>query len=296
MSILALDIGGTKVALRREGDDGPPQETVVRWSDGASRSDDLDLLRSLVAGEQPGARAVGVSLPASVDRSGTVTSWPNRPSWVGLDWGGLVADLFPAVPTATADDGDLAALAEAEHAGRPDVVYLGVGTGVGGGIVCDGRPLPRPGRGSCEVGHMVVALDGPRCDCGRRGCLQAVASGPAVLRAASTARGYETGYEQLREAWRAGAPWADGAVRAAGRALAAAVVGVGELLQVDLAVIGGGFAAGIPDLTTVVADHVAGYARVGHRLPEVRAAALGGASSLHGALSLARSLRPGAPL
>ncbi|OLM31237.1 Transcriptional regulator/sugar kinase [Pseudonocardia sp. Ae717_Ps2] len=291
VSILAIDIGGTKVALRREGAGTPPHETVVRWSEGASRSDDLALLRAAVATMGSGSRAVGVSLPATVAVSGTVTSWPNRPSWVGLDWAGFVADLFPATPTATADDGDLAALAEAEHAGRSDVVYLGVGTGVGGGIVSDGRLLPRSGRGSCEVGHMIVALDGPRCDCGRRGCLQGIASGPAVLRAAGAAFGQETGPEQLLDGWRAGAPWADGAVRAAGRALAAAVIGVGELLRVDLAVIGGGFAAGVTDLAAVVADEVAGHARVGHPVPEVRAAALGGTSSLHGALSLARSLR-----
>ncbi|WP_245707853.1 ROK family protein [Pseudonocardia oroxyli] len=295
MSILAVDIGGTKVALRHEDGGAPPYEAVVRWSDGASRADDLALLRAAVAAVPGGSRAVGLSLPATVDVSGTVTSWPNRPSWVGLDWAGVVADLFPATPAATADDGDLAALAEAEHAGRSDVLYLGVGTGVGGGVVSAGRPVPRQGRGSCEVGHVVVALDGPRCDCGRRGCLQAIASGPAVLRTASRARGYETGYDELREGWRAGAPWADVAVRVAGRALAAAVVGVGELLRVDLAVIGGGFAAGVPDLTAVVADQVADYARVGHPVPAVRAAALGGASSLHGAVSLARSLRVGAP-
>jgi len=295
VSILAVDIGGTKVALRRENDSAPPHEAVVRWSDGASRAEDLAVLRAAVAAAPGGTQAVGLCLPATVDVSGTVTSWPNRPSWAGLDWAGFVADLFPEVPTATADDGDLAALAEAEHAGRTDVVYLGVGTGVGGGIVSDGRPVPQLGRGSCEVGHVVVALDGPRCDCGRRGCLQAIASGPAVLRAASTARGHETGYDELRWGWRAGAPWADAAIRAAGRALAAAVVGVGELLRVDLAVIGGGFAAGIPDLTAVVTDHVAGYARLGHPVPQVRRAALGGASSLHGAVSLARSLRVGAP-
>ena len=92
--------------------------------------------------------------------------------------------------------GNVAALAEAHAAGRPDLLYLGVGTGVGGGIVLGGRLLPGPSRGSCEIGHLIVDRSAARCDCGRRGCVQSVASGPAVLRRAARGRGAEVTFAE----------------------------------------------------------------------------------------------------
>ncbi|MEV5764906.1 ROK family protein, partial [Micromonospora sp. NPDC052213] len=189
---------------------------------------------------------------------------------------------------AAPDDGDLAALAEARHAGHDDVVYLGVGTGVGGGVVLTGRPVP--GRSSAEIGHTVVALDGPRCDCGRRGCLQSVASGPATLRRAADARGAEVSFDDLRDGLRAGREWAVDAVDTSCRALAAAVVSLGELLDPAAAIVGGGFAAGLPGFVPLVAEHARSAGRPGRPAPPVLPAALGGLSSLHGAVELARGL------
>jgi len=266
-------------------------EGTVRWPAGGVE-EDLDALahavREVCIGAPSPLAAVGVALPATVDDAGRVVAWPGRPSWTGLDIGGYLRDLFPDARLRWADDGDLAAVAEAAAAGRRDVVYVGVGTGVGGGIVCDGRPVPGPDRGSCELGHMVIDRSGPLCDCGRRGCVQAVASGPATLRRAASARGTaEVTADELRQAWLDGAPWATDAVHDSAEAVALAVVNAAEIAGLGTAVIGGGFAVGLSGYTAVVAERVRVQARPGHPGPEVREAVLGPLSSLSGALLLA---------
>ncbi|WP_018656659.1 ROK family protein [Actinomadura flavalba] len=292
---LGIDIGGTKVALRIEDGHGA-RESVFRWPASADPRADRDALRAGVAElrrvwDRP-VGAVGVAVPAALDAAGRVTAWPGRPGWAGLDLRGLLRELFPAVPVRCGDDGDLAALAEAGHAGVRHVLYVGVGTGVGGGIVLDGAPVPGPGRGSCEVGHLVIDRSGPPCDCGRRGCLQAFASGPATLRRAARLRGEPAGYDELREGLATGRIWARAALRETSAALATAVIGVTELVRPDAVIIGGGFAAGLPELVPGVRDHLRALARPGFPAPPVLPARLGALSSLHGALLLAKPTPP----
>ncbi|MDM4723042.1 ROK family protein [Micromonospora sp. WMMA1363] len=291
VGLLAVDVGGTKVALRAEAPGRPAYDRTFRWPPGADPAADLAALEAEVTalravwGPVP---AVGIAMPATIDATGTVLTWPGRPSWAGLDLAGACRRIFSDSRTAYADDGDLAALAEARHAGHDDVVYLGVGTGVGGGVVLDGRLVP--GRASAEVGHMVVDLDGARCDCGRTGCLQSVASGPATLRRAGLARGLEVSFDDLRAGLRDGRPWAVEAIHTSCDALAAAVVSLGELLAPTVAIVGGGFADGMPGFVPLVGHTARLTARPGRPAPVVRAAALGGLSSLHGAVQLARDL------
>ncbi|MER5355076.1 ROK family protein [Kitasatospora sp. NPDC002551] len=294
--VLGIDVGGTKGALRAEaGPPGGPQRTaqaVLRWPAARGADADWAALAGAVArlGERWGGTfsAVGVAVPATVGPDGRVLAWPGRPGWEGFALAPALRRLFPAAEVAWADDGDLAALAEAEHAGCDHLVYLGVGTGVGGGIVHRGAPLPGPARGSCETGHLVIDRRGPRCDCGRRGCLQASASGPATLRRAARLRGAPVDFAGLRTALAEGAPWAEEAVEETCSALAAAAVSLAELVHPELTVLGGGFADGLPGLAARVEAHAAALARPGGPVPAIRPAALGGLSSLHGALALAR--------
>lgn len=284
MSYLGIDVGGTKVALRVE-DVTAHREHTFRWAPGTA-DDDIAALTAAVcelraAWPRP-VTSVGVALPATLDREGRVTAWPSRPSWTGLDLTAKLAAVFPEAEVACADDGDLAALAEADHLGCHDLLYLGVGTGIGGGIVLDGRPVPGLERGSCEIGHLVVDRTGPRCACGRRGCVQAVASGPATLSRAGV------DFDALRAGWLARAPHAVRAIDESCAAIAAAVVSVAELVHPRTTVVGGGFADSLPGLPAAIADHVAALARPGHPPVPVRAAGLGASSSLYGAVLLAR--------
>ncbi|WP_051965800.1 ROK family protein [Kitasatospora mediocidica] len=289
---LGIDVGGTKVALRAESAAGHVEEASFAW--GPSLGVDRDLARlAACVGEltvRTGApfRAVGVAMPATVGPDERVTAWPSRPEWTGLELGRALRGLFPAAAVAWADDGDLAALAEAEAAHCDDLLYLGVGTGVGGGLVLGGRLCPGAGRGSFELGHLVLELDGPTCVCGRRGCLQATASGPATLARAAGLRGAPVTFDDLRAGLRERRPWAVTALDRTGYALAAAATGVAELLHPRLALIGGGFAAGIPELVDRVAEHLTALARPGLPALPVAPARLGGLSSLRGAVLLAR--------
>lgn len=290
------------MALRVEHDDLSISECSFRWSepDGTRATPpgdaarDLDLLaqhvRKLCADRPERLSGVGVAMPATLDAAGTVTAWPGRPGWAGVDLRATLSALFDDVEVSCADDGDVAALAEAHEAGCRDLFYLGVGTGVGGGIVLDGKPLPGLGRGSCEAGHLIVDRAGPLCDCGRRGCVQAVASGPATLRRAARRRGAEVTFTALRDAALDGQPWAVTSLRESCAALAAAVTGVCELFHPSLVLIGGGFAAAMPDFVATVAERTTALERPGHPLPPVRPARLGGLSSLHGAVLLAKGL------
>lgn len=293
-SYLGIDVGGTKVALRTEGGGAgtPAAETTFRWPEPARLTTDLEAfaknIRACLDNWPEPVRAVGMAMPATLDHAGRVTRWPGRPGWTGLDLAGWLRTALPPVPVRFADDGDLAALAEARQAACRDLLYIGVGTGIGGGIVCDGQLLPPPARNSAEIGHVVVDRSGPRCDCGRLGCVQAMASGPATLRRAARLRGGPVTFAEFLPALAGDQPWATAAIEETGAALALIVTNVSELLSPALTVLGGGFADAIPRLAPLVTEQAQRLARPGQSLPPVQPGALAGLSSLHGAILLAR--------
>jgi kanosamine 6-kinase len=292
ISYLGIDVGGTKVAFRAERDAREPYEATFRWPAPESARADLGELaenvRQLREKWPDPIDAVGVAMPATLDSGGRVVAWPNRPTWAGFDLNSALRALFPEAEICCADDGDLAAIAEANAAQCPNVVYLGVGTGIGGGIVIDGRAIPGPARGSCEIGHLVIDRFGAECDCGRRGCLQAVASGPATLRRAAEIRATQVDFEDLKSAFADGRPWAVSVIQETCAALAVAAVSLSELAHPDMVVVGGGFAAAFPGFVTRVSRAAGALARPGHPAPTIYKATLGGLSSLRGAVLLAR--------
>jgi kanosamine 6-kinase len=292
---VGIDVGGTTVGVCVE-DGATIVEEVFSWPLSSTAEHDLNLLGGwvephLVAAGRAAGRApaaIGIAMPATCDSAGVVVAWPGRPSWVGLDLVATLRGIFGTVPVAWADDGDLAALAEADHAGCPNVLYIGIGTGVGGGLVHEGRLWPGPRRGSFELGHLVVDMAGPRCDCGRRGCLQAIASGPATLRLAAELCGRPVTADRLARGVALDEPWASAAVARSAAAVAAAVVGVAELAHPDLVLIGGGFGLKVMDMVACVAREAEALRRGGTQPLTVRPAALDTRSSLIGALHLAR--------
>ncbi|KIF78149.1 hypothetical protein QR77_38845, partial [Streptomyces sp. 150FB] len=161
MSYLGMDIGGTKTALLLERPGAArPAYARFAWPPGAGVEADLAALASAVsrlAGPDGlgGVRGAGVALPATV-RGGRLVAWPSRPSWAGMRLDTLTERILPGGPVAHEDDGNLAALAEAARTGVADLAYLGLGTGVGGGLVLGGRLHTGPRGGAAEIGHMVV--------------------------------------------------------------------------------------------------------------------------------------------
>jgi glucokinase len=204
-------------------------------------------------------RGVGVGSPGAVDAAaGTVSGAGNLPGWAATYALGpaLAADL--SVPVLLGNDVQVATQAEFDlGAGRPFTSLLGVfcGTGVGGGLILDGRPWL--GRGAAgEIGHMVVRLGGAPCPCGRRGCLEGYAGRGAMETRARllVRRGRHTNLFQIMERRgrsrlasgvfaqaldrkdKLATRLVDRAIRALGAGIASAV----NLLDLDAVVIGGG--------------------------------------------------------
>ncbi|MBV9192584.1 MAG: ROK family protein [Solirubrobacterales bacterium] len=203
---------------------------------------------------------VGIGSPGVVDEeTGTVSGARNLPGWAGSFELGPALSRELGSPVLVGNDVQVATEAEFHlGAGREYSSLLGVfwGTGVGGGVILNGKPwLGRGGAG--EIGHMVVEIDGARCPCGRRGCMEAYAGrGAMEARARRKAeKGDKTDLFKIMEKkrgrtkltsavwWRAydrkdklATELIDEAVRALGAGIASAV----NLLDVELVVIGGG--------------------------------------------------------
>lgn len=293
MTYLGIDIGGSKVAMRLETTAGLPGEVrTFGWSAQQDAADDLGQLgrcaAELVSATDRGKLAgIGVALPATL-RDGRMAAWPSRPTWTGLQLQELLDRLPLSERVTLADDGSLAALAEADAAGCSDLGYLGIGTGVGGGVVSAGRLLNGPTGAAGELGHLPLRSGGPLCDCGRTGCVQATASGPATLRRAATRRGtavtatdFVAGVEQQDG-------WAVQTLAETAAVLAQVVLILGELLEVTQVRVGGGFGAGVRPLAPAICEHLGVLARPGHRVPDVQPAAHGSRASLYGAGLIAR--------
>jgi glucokinase len=176
----------------------------------------------------------------------------NIPGWRDFP---LRARLAAAYGLPVVVDNDAKAMALGEHwrgAGQGARYLLGmvVSTGVGGGIVVDGRLLHGAQGNAGHIGHVVVAPSGPRCACGARGCIEAVASGPSIVRAAQAAlrRGTPSELadaapltaETVAAAARAGDSLAMALFVRAGRALGRGIASAAALVDLDRVVIGGG--------------------------------------------------------
>jgi glucokinase len=202
---------------------------------------------------------VGVGSPGAIDtKAGTVTSARNLPGWHGsYPLAANLASLL-STPIALGNDVQVATDAEAQlGAGRTYGSMLGVfwGTGVGGGIVLDGRPWLGQG-GAGEIGHVVVKVDGAICPCGRRGCMEAYAGRNALERRARElhANGESTdlfkiakkrGRERLTSGvWAAALqrkdPVARKLVEQAVEMLGVGVASVMNVLDVEVVILGGG--------------------------------------------------------
>lgn len=189
-AVAGIDIGGTKIAIALESSGGERISvrhfpTRAELGPEAILENIASAVREMSAEARAKLTAVGIGCPGSVDRErGTILLPINLPGWHEFPVVRTVEELL-GVPAAIENDAKLAALGEYAHgAGRgfSDIVYLTISTGIGGGIIVDGRLLQRLGAG--EVGHMTVLPDGPPCGCGARGCLDALCSGTAIARRA----------------------------------------------------------------------------------------------------------------
>jgi glucokinase len=189
--LLALDFGGTKhtAAMIARGERDWQAHRRVFSPAGADARYDIEtmqsLARELLAGEHPAA--IGVSFGGPVDATtGTVRLSHHVPGWENIPLRTMLEADFGA-PASVDNDANVAALGEHRFgAGRgcQDLLYITVSTGVGGGWVLNGQPWRGAEGMAGEIGHAVVDPNGPRCLCGKRGCVERLASGPYIAQRA----------------------------------------------------------------------------------------------------------------
>lgn len=189
-TVLGIDLGGTKIAAALVGD-----ETTVLWeeniptlaSDGLSGV--ITRIQGLIDRASTISRplAIGLGSPGPLDiKKGLVVEAPNL-SWNNVPIVRLLQE-SSGLPVYLENDANAAALGEQVFGagqGFDDLIYITVSTGIGAGFVVNGRLIQGRDGGAGEVGHNIVVEDGPLCGCGRRGCLEAVASGTAIARMAA---------------------------------------------------------------------------------------------------------------
>ncbi|GAA4006387.1 ROK family protein [Streptomyces sp. NBC_01352] len=252
--VAALDIGGTKIAGALVDGHGRIQARAQRATPAREDGETVmraveEVLAELTASPLWGrATALGIGSAGPVDASTGTVSPVNVPGWrdyplvqrVRAAAGGLPVELI----------GDGVAITAAEHwqgaaRGHDNALCMVVSTGVGGGLVLGGQLHAGPTGNAGHIGHISVDLDGDSCPCGSRGCVERIASGPNIAR-----RAFENGWRPgpdgdasaaaVAAAARAGDPVAVASFERAAQALAAGIAATATLVEIDVAVIGGG--------------------------------------------------------
>ncbi|NGO70852.1 ROK family protein [Streptomyces boncukensis] len=255
--VAALDIGGTKIAgalvdgggrLLVRAQRPTPARAGAADRVGAAVTEVLDELSA--AADWPRAGAVGIGSAGPVDAKAGSVSPVNIPAWRDYPLVAQVRERAGGLPVTLVGDG--VAIAAAEHwqgaaRGRSDALCMVVSTGVGGGLVLGGQLHPGPTGNAGHIGHISVDMNGGICACGSRGCVESLASGPSIARYAgeagwSPAPGDEASAAAVAASARAGDLVAIAAFDRAARALAAGIAATATLVEIEIAVIGGGVA------------------------------------------------------
>jgi glucokinase len=266
--LIGLDVGGTFLKAARVDRDGRIVDRRHEPIEKGAIEDLLDqLARAIQALDPEGQAAVGIGVPGIVEQNDRVRSAPNLHI---LDDKKVGSELWRRTGRATflENDANAAALAEAwlgAGGGAENLLFVALGTGVGGGIVLGGRAWAGRSGYAGELGHIQVEEDGPLCGCGGRGCVETFAGAAAWARMAqerlaegrpSSLRGASLDPAVIAQAARAGDAVACEVVESVARALGIAIAASLLLLNVEQVVIGGGVAAAGTILLERIEHHV----------------------------------------
>jgi glucokinase len=299
MSVAAVDVGGTRTRIELFGEEPEPRCGVAFDT---PRSGDVagtvgEAVLELACREKLDAAAVACPGPLDPVR-GVILNPPNlSKEWWDLKLAQRLSVLL-GCPVALENDANLGALGEAEYgggAGYGSVLYITVSTGVGTGLVMDGRIFGGSRGFAAELGHTTITEDDRVCGCGRRGCVEAVASGTAIARRALDAgwkpqEGREVTARAVAEAAASGDEAARGVLAEAAAYLGRAIVNFIYAYDPEVVLIGGGVAQ-----SDIFMDLVAEAVELEPMMPAFRGvpvlrSALGERSVICGARALAEKL------
>ena len=309
---LSADLGGTQLRVAlvdREGALHERHATDTLAQQGREAVVN-NLVRALghVAGmvDRASMVGIGVSMPGPIDPDdGTVYNPPNLPGW-GVYSAKDRVEKALGMQATFANDASLAALAEHAYGagrGHKDMIYLTVSTGIGGGIIIDGRLYGGDKGFAGELGHITIDRKGRLCNCGNKGCLEALASGTAVARIAnerlasgeesvlsqrSSDNGGPVSAAQVAAAASEGDPLARSIMDEVAVNLGVGIVSYMHIFDPEIIVIGGGMSHSLdqllPGIEREIRDHAMAHQR--ERRPVVKSE-LGDDVSILGAAALA---------
>jgi glucokinase len=273
----ALDIGGTKIAGAVVDEEGRLLVRAERATPARRPAEELMGAVTAVLDELASHRAwdalscLGIASAGPLDMAAGTVSPVNIPAWRRFPLVERVC-AHPRTPLGLRPVlvGDAVAMTAAEHwlgaaRGVDNALCMVVSTGVGGGLVLNGRLHPGRSGNAGHIGHITVDLDGPLCACGAPGCVEGLASGTAIAAHARAAGwtappGATPDAAAVAAAARAGDVRAQAAYERAAQALAAAIAATTALVELDLVVIGGGVAQAGDTLFAPLRRRMADYA------------------------------------
>ncbi len=268
--IIGVDLGATKILSGIGTPDGQILQKIKMLTPHGSPSEVMDLIADNIIdwiktaeAQHDLVKGIAVAVPGPVTYPGAVIEDSPNLGWQRVEFKEELSRRLGR-PVVVDKDTNLAALGE-YHFGQDrkyaHLLYITVSTGIGGGIIINDRIYHGWRGGAGEFGHMVIEAAGPECSCGRRGCLEAVASGTAVTKQiealikagrghniAACGSGPPVGAPELGKAARQGDPEALSLIRGLGRNLAIGIANLVNLFNPQIVVMGGGVMIGLEDL------------------------------------------------
>jgi glucokinase len=300
---LAIDVGGTKLAAGLVG----PGGRLISWDQAATPGGrdaeqlwrTLDALMTRVLAEagleaQDGLAGVGCGCGGPMDWPAGRVSPLNIPAWRDFPLADRLASRFTGLPVRLHNDAICMAVGEhwrGAARGRQTMLGIVVSTGVGGGLILDGRLINGATGNAGHIGHVVADPEGPPCVCGGRGCVEAIARGPALAEWAHS-QGWRPGQaaftaRELAADAAAGHPVALAAMDRAGRALGIAIASATHLCDLEVVAVGGGLSQAGALLFGPLEDTLRAHVGLDYaRNVRVVPAALGQSAGLIGAAAL----------
>ena len=268
LPVLAIDLGGTKIITAIVSSDGQviDKERSLTLTDEGPSSVINRLLSAVdyilhlknIASSELGSISIAAAGGIDIER-GLVTSSPHLPGWHDVPLRNIVSEKY-GVTTFLLNDTSATALGEHRFGvgkGVNNLILLTIGTGIGGGIIIDGRLYHGPSSSAGELGHMTVDIHGPRCVCGNIGCLETLVSGPVIANEAKKriAQGERSSLvdmvagrieditaEEIGVAARAGDSLALDIITEAATYLGVGLVNLVNIFNPEMIIIGGGVA------------------------------------------------------
>ena len=310
---IGIDVGGTNVKIALVSDKGKiiysnsiPTRAEMGYEHTINSMKDAirDLLKETKM-KPADIEGMGFGFPGQIDcKKGVVRLAPNIPGWVDVPIAKIMESEF-GIPTRVDNDVRTATLGELNYGagvGCENLVCITVGTGIGSGLVVNGKLVRGANNAAGEIGHIKLNMDGgPLCGCGDRGCLEAYASGPSIVAMAEEyiRGGKSTKYRELANpditpyivavAAKEGDPVARQIFRIMGEYIGKGLTSVVNLLNPEKIIIGGGVAEAGEILLDPIRETIAKRAMTIQREVEIVPAQLGNTAGVIGASLLIKS-------